>query len=660
MPRERRSGSSSTPKKEKASKEQPGLRDLVQRRLIKDVFHRTAELQDGWMVLVVDNPAMRVLSSAVGMYDIMEQKVTVVEDINKKRAPFTDMGVIYLLNCNEDSVNRLVADWSDKPMYGNSVYIYFLNRMSDKLFEKIKECRPLVKRIKALSEVNCDFLAKELRAFHLDMRNAFQPLYVRNKRSKIENRIAEKLVTLMATMNELPHVRYTRESPSASTLAKTFHVKMEQFARNNHEFWYNGDTAHNERDRGVLLILDRRDDCLTPLMHDFTYQSMANDLLPMKEDQISYRPDDNDDDDDDDDDDDEEEEERVKAKGPGSMEVLLNETDKIWVELRGKHIAAVIQILSARIQEMLNSDTHTFGGNGEGKTMSLSQMSAALKALPEYKEVISKLSQHMHLAHDCMDKFSAHNLLELSELEQTLATGKTEDGASPKIEQLIDATEKMLATLKKPGDKLRLLLILIVSRNGVKPADKQRLWGAARITSDQQKVLDNLCDHLDVPIYKAEDAAANKNVLAGWFGKQNSGGDNLDEDSEFANSRYVPPMKKILEAMVQNKLSFEDYPSVVAMPEQVGGSTGVAHSARKRRETKGSATSKWQRAAPKGDGKAGDYFEGGRIIVFMIGGMSFAEIRVSREVQDKENREVVAGSTCFIKATEFIEDIGSL
>jgi len=42
MPRERRSGSSSTPKKEKASKEQPGLRDLVQRRLIKDVFHRTA------------------------------------------------------------------------------------------------------------------------------------------------------------------------------------------------------------------------------------------------------------------------------------------------------------------------------------------------------------------------------------------------------------------------------------------------------------------------------------------------------------------------------------------------------------------------------------------------------------------------------------------
>ena len=68
----------------------------------------------------------------------------------------------------------------------------------------------------------------------------------------------------------------------------------------------------------------------------------------------------------------------------------------------------------------------------------------------------------------------------------------------------------------------------------------------------------------------------------------------------------------------------------------------------------------WPDDLESSDGKAGDYFEGGRIIVFMIGGMSFAEIRVSREVQDKENREVVAGSTCFIKATEFIEDIGSL
>ena len=61
------------------------------------------------MVLVVDRQAMRVLSSAVGMYDIMEQRVTVVEDITKKRASFTDMGAIYLLNCNEDSVDRLVG-----------------------------------------------------------------------------------------------------------------------------------------------------------------------------------------------------------------------------------------------------------------------------------------------------------------------------------------------------------------------------------------------------------------------------------------------------------------------------------------------------------------------------------------------------------------------
>jgi syntaxin-binding protein 1 len=132
---------------------------------------------------------------------------------------------------------------------------------------------------------------------------------------------------------------------------------------------------------------------------------------------------------------------------------------------------------------------------------------------------MSKLSQHMHLAHECMDKFGALNLLELSELEQTLATGKTEDGDSPKIDKLIASTEKMLATVKKPVDKLRLLLVLIISRQGLQAADKDRLWDIAKVTPEQQKVFDNIRSHLDIPIYQTEEVAAKKGgVLGGWFG----------------------------------------------------------------------------------------------------------------------------------------------
>jgi syntaxin-binding protein 1 len=464
------------------------------------------------MVLVVDRKAMRCISAAVGMYDIMERRVTLVEDIEKKRAPFKDMGVIYLLAPTEDSVNRLIADF-ENPLYGKSVFVFFLGRLAEKQLEKIKNCRPLLKRLKALSEANVDFLAKELRAFHFDMRRAFMDVYIRRGRTKIEYRLAEKLISICSVLNEYPHIRYAKDSPSAMTLAKTLDVRLNQFLKNP-DFWFYGDNAHSDRERATLLILDRKDDCLTPLMHDFTYQSMVNDLLQIKDDKITLvqEMDALDDDYDDDYDDDDSGGGRDYSKGKemsekeqalneaNAKDILLNENDNIWVELRGKHIAEVINTLSDRCREMVNSDTSGFSNKDKGKTMSLSQMSSALKALPEYKEVMAKLSEHMQIAHQCMDKFNSSNLLELAELEQTLATGQTEDGAKPSLPDMMQKVISMLKSMKDPKARFRLLLITIISQGGIKSEFKRDLWKAAQVTKEQDKILEAMAEHLDIPI----------------------------------------------------------------------------------------------------------------------------------------------------------------
>lgn len=38
------------------------------------------------------------------------------------------------------------------------------------------------------------------------------------------------------------------------------------------DWWYHGQQGHTERDRATLLILDRAEDPLTPLIHEHTYQ----------------------------------------------------------------------------------------------------------------------------------------------------------------------------------------------------------------------------------------------------------------------------------------------------------------------------------------------------------------------------------------------------
>jgi syntaxin-binding protein 1 len=423
---------------------------------------------------------MRVISAAVGMYDIMERKVTLVESLGKKRAPFPDMGALYLLEPSEESINRMLEDFvAGKVLYGTHVFIYTLGRLSDKLLDKIKACRPLLKRLKALSEVNIDFLAKEERAFILDMQDSFNTFYLRKGVTPIERTVADRLVTACATLNEYPHIRFRQSSAICNSLAAVFHIKMDEFVAQNPTWWYHGGPAKGQqtamKERGTLLLVDRADDCLTPLMHDYTYQAMVHDLIPMDGDRITYQSETTDD------------VEQTEAK-----DVLLDERDNLWVELRGKHIAQVIETLSGRIRDITSSSTGSSLGKEQKGNMSLSQMAAALKALPEYREVMSKLSQHMHIAHTCMDALKKDNLMELSELEQTLATGKDDEGRSVKLADLMDKAESLIMNMKSTKERLRLILIVTISQGGLRQQDRRRLCNAAELTRKDTRTLNSL------------------------------------------------------------------------------------------------------------------------------------------------------------------------
>ena len=442
----------------------------------------TTAKDPNWKVLVVDEPSMKVVSAAVGMYDIMERKVTLVESLEKKRAPFPDMGVIYLLTPTADSVSKCLADFSGKKVpYGDSVFLFFLGRLHDRFLEQIKTCKPLLKRVKCLVEVNIDFLAVQERAFHLDMRSFFPELYTKRSSSPAEAAMAEKLVTVCATLNEYPHIRYRKSSAMAKSLASVFHLKMDQFVSQNPKWWYHGgpsksQSAVSQRERGVLMLMDRATDCLTPLMHDFAYQAMVRDLLPLKGNCITYQNESN------------EDPTQTQAK-----DVLLDERDKLWVELRSQHIAQVIETLSNRIREIMNSSTgSSLSKKSSSGNMSLSQMAAALKALPEYKEVMSKLSQHMHISHECMDIFRNQRLLDLSELEQTLATGKDDEGRTPKLADMLDRVEDELMRIKSKEGRLRLILITTISQGGLSSSDRKRLTHAAELKRQDMRTLNAL------------------------------------------------------------------------------------------------------------------------------------------------------------------------
>ena len=435
---------------------------------------------------------MRVMSNVMGMYDLMEQRVTLVESITKKRAPFREMAVVYVISPTQENISQIIQDYSGQganpqPLYGPAVFIYTLNKLPQQLLEQIKMCRPLVKSIRALREINMDFVAKENRAFHFDMQTSIKDLFSSRSSSPfLLATIVEKLVTVCATLNEYPHVRYPANSSLCQELAEAFHRQMNEFVAAAPSWWYYGMQGHMERDRSTLLLLDRSLDVLSPLMHEFTYQAMVNDLLNIDDDKISYKA-----------------EAVVVSKQqqqpetviePVKKDVLLNDNDELWVEFRCRHIADVIQTLSSRIREIMDSHTGAKLATDSGRSLTLSEMASALKQLPEYQEVMSKLSQHMHVSHQCMSVFTREKLLDLAELEQTLATGITEEGRTPKTADLLNDVEDKIRGMppcNKAIAALRLLSIFVITQKGATAAALNRMLAVAQAGPTDEKTLSN-------------------------------------------------------------------------------------------------------------------------------------------------------------------------
>lgn len=494
--------------------------------------------------------------------------------------------------------------------------------------EIIQRNGTLCSKIKTFKEVNLDFVSSESNVFHCDLPLTLPRLIGHAPDPTCPKVLAEKLATTCITLNEFPSIRFQKSSPFASEMATTVVKILSDFKQSNKAWWRNGEGDHQDRERASLLLLDRSFDPISPLMHEYTYQTMVNDLLPIKDGVISYKMEQN--------------------KGSVEKKVLLNESDELWVELRHFHIAKVIEIIKERMADIIQNNAGAALHKNSGSDMSITKMAAAVKELPEYRETMSKLGQHVNIAQQCMDAFHSLGLMDISQLEQTMSTGVDEDGRECKGAELVAMLGEALSNQKMPKVmKIRLLAIFIISQRGITAEDKGSLTRAAGLTGAEQQILLNFEKIGSTLQTTSADKKKGGGIMSMFRGKA-APKHAATAEGDYADTRHVCRLKVLVEQLIGNELPAADFPS--AGPSAGGAGEGKSAAKSVRRY---GANSRWGR-------RDQTMFSGGRCLVFIAGGVAYNELRTGHDLMTQHTKEVVIGGSHLISPANYIHDVASL
>merc|ERR1712158_245814 len=264
--------------------------------------------------------------------------------------------------------------------------------------------------------------------------------------------------------------------------------------------------------------------------------------------------------------------------------------------MRHKHIAVVSQSVTQRLKTF-NKEKRIQPKEGGAKdsAQGMRDLSQMIKKMPQHQKELAKFSTHLHLAEECMKNYQGY-IDKLCKVEQDLAMGTDAEGEKVK-DHMKNIVPILLDQNVTINDKIRIILLYILSKNGISEENLTKLIQHAQIPPEKTCMIRNI-GHLGVNV------VTDGNRRKVWQMRRKE----RTSENTYQMSRWTPMVKDIVEEAIEDK---KDQTATKTVP---------------------------------------------RILVFIAGGTCYSEMRAGYEVSaDKKNWEIVMGGTHLMTPEEFLD-----
>lgn len=217
-------------------------------------------------------------------------------------------------------------------------------------------------------------------------------MYRLNWKPDALNRSVQGICAVLLSLKLNPVIRYRAGSQITQQLAKQIY---EQINKESSLFEFR---AHDNGGMAppLLLILDRRDDPVTPLLHQWTYQAMVHELLGIRNNRVDL------------------------TNTPGIPKefkelVLSGDQDEFY----GKNMYANFGEIGSMIKNLMEEFQKK--AKDQKKVESIADMKNFIETYPQFKKMSGTVQKHLCIMGELSANSTKRNLFEVSELEQEVA-----------------------------------------------------------------------------------------------------------------------------------------------------------------------------------------------------------------------------------------------